>query len=198
MPDFARHYAASSDEALLRWADDVENLVPEARGALMEEMDRRRLVTDGVQWDAPAPSRDPRAPGWIFIYCFGALVIDPIWTLLTVGKEPRLAFIFVPYCVLLATSAVMLLRRSPRALRVVRWCFIYYLSVVVLGLLAVFLTGGILQFFDFALKALFGSILLILWWFYFRRSKMVRAVYGKNMDGLWAKAAPKPEAAAQE
>jgi hypothetical protein len=46
------------------------------------------------------------------------------------------------------------------------------------------LLKGVESFLDYVFGVFFGSIPLILWWLYFRKSKLVREIYGHNMKGL--------------
>lgn len=53
-------YASLREDELRRLADDVKNLVPEARNALRAEFERRHLSVKTVDWNAHAPRPTPR------------------------------------------------------------------------------------------------------------------------------------------
>jgi hypothetical protein len=190
MPDFARHYAASSDEALLRWADDVVNLVPAARTALLAEMQRRQLVVENVEWEAAPPTKPVRMGGWLWLYCIGSVGIYPIWAIANTIQKPAFGVILLPHAILQIGAGVMLWRRNPRGLRWLRWAFLYIGVLFILGLATVLIQGDLFKIGDYIGDTLVGAIPTVLWWFYFRRSKHVRQVYGRNMDGILRKKIP--------
>jgi hypothetical protein len=59
MSTFASRYASLREDELQRLADDVKNLVPEARDALRAEFERRHLSVRSVDWKAHAPRPMP-------------------------------------------------------------------------------------------------------------------------------------------
>jgi len=60
MNTFGDRYASLREDELRRLADDVKNLVPEARNALRAEFERRHLSVKTVDWNAHAPRPTPR------------------------------------------------------------------------------------------------------------------------------------------
>ena len=181
--DYSKHYAAASDDDLLRLADDVVSLLPRAREALRAEMGNRGLPVEKVDWNAQ-PVQKVKMGGWLLVYCFGAVIIQPIWLAMTLYREPLSSIFLLPYGVILFVSGVLLWKGNPRGLVWVRRGFLLVAILACLMLPLVFLIDDTLSFINYIIDVSVGSIPVILWWMYFRKSKHVREVYGKNMDGL--------------
>jgi hypothetical protein len=61
LENYANHYAAMSDDDLVRLSLDVQSLVPQARTALKVEMERRQVAVDSVDWSAQPSAAAPES-----------------------------------------------------------------------------------------------------------------------------------------
>jgi hypothetical protein len=187
MNDFASHYASLPDDELLRLTADVANLRPEAREALRAETQTRNLPCVTVDWNAQPKLEPLKIRGWLFLYCLGAVLINPVWLYFTVSSQPTLGLIVAPDSILVMGGGLLLWRRDPRGLDWVRWSYLYLFALLCLDLVVFAVEGNPEAIGYFVGSVLVGSIPLLLWWIYFRRSKYVRAVYGQNMRSLFGK-----------
>ena len=187
LADFRSYYLAASDDQLLLWASDAANLLPTARSALSEELERRHLPPFVVE--APPEVQSPKFGGWLLVYCFSALVIYPIWLVFNCIDRPSFALICAPHSVLVIGSGILLWKRNPRGLDWIRWAYLYLLTLFCLDLIALIFSGNFEALGTFIGSVLVGSIPLLLWWRYFRRSTYVRAIYGQNMRRLFGRKA---------
>jgi hypothetical protein len=180
--DFRSYYLTASDDQLLLWANDSANLLPTAREALREELERRNLVAQLAEIQ-PEPTT-PKFGGWLAVYCFSSLFIYPIWLIFLWAKQPLLGVIGLPHSVFVIGSGILLWKRNPRGLAWVRWAYLYLLTLFCLDLVALAINHDLMATLDFIIDVGVGSIPLVLWWLYFRRSKYIRAMYGQNMRSL--------------
>ena len=118
------------------------------------------------------------------MYCISALVVYPVWLIITAIQRPLFGVFGVPHAVLVIGSGVMLARRNPRGLIWLRWALIAMLVLFLLSSITVFLSSGPIDDLYFIVGSAIGMIPMALWWAYFRRSKRVREIYGDNMKGL--------------
>jgi hypothetical protein len=183
MNSFVEHYASLPQEDLHRLSLDVQSLTPQAREALRQEMRRRQISTEAVDWTAqPEQVSDlQRIGGWLLFYCVCAVVFLPIWMLVALPQGPLwVALLLLPSGVIQVGSGLLLWRRNPSGLRWVRCGLLY--------LLAVFLLSFLLSLASLNPQAILycvvGSLPSIVWWKYFRKSQRVHAVFGRNMDGF--------------
>jgi hypothetical protein len=181
---YRKHYSALADEDIVRLTTDVANLLPNAREALRNEMASRQLPVEGIEWDTDQIQPPPRVGGWLWLYCVGAVIVTPIWLITTLYRQPLSSIFILPYAVIVFTSGVLLWRGNPRGLVWVRRSFLYIMIFACLMLPFSFVTNGLLSFLEYVTGVAVSSIPVILWWFYFRRSKLVHSVYGRNMEGL--------------
>ena len=182
--DYTQLYSLSPDEDLSRLSLEVESLVPEAREALRLEMERRSLPVEAIDWTAQPEQRPPIVSGWLWLYCFISVFIYPIWVIVTLFRSPLLLdIILIPHSVLVIGSGVLLRKKNPKGLVWVRLSFLY-LGALFCLMAPLALLKGVESFLDYVFGVFFGSIPLILWWLYFRKSKLVREIYGHNMKGL--------------
>jgi uncharacterized membrane protein YdbT with pleckstrin-like domain len=208
--DFADTYSKMSDEQLSRIRSDEKSLVDDARVALQSEVQRRKLASpadEGIESGSQIASLWERqlAPvgvgGWLLFWCFVQVFAGSLYALYVLLNAylelKRLAatfgtnhvvmmFVVMLYCVLFSIEVfsivvgvcVYLVR--PYALRLL---FIYFLICAAIeGCLLVlfFSVNGESQ--DKTFGYLFwGGIMLVVWFVYFKRSKRVRATFGRNL-----------------
>ena len=186
---FAARYSKMTREELERIAADEENLLPEALQALRAELNRRP-----PEEQVSEISSDPLfgVRGWLAFYCFGAIV----GSLAQISKIPAIdlhsplsiCFTFFGYFVVAfgVITGVSVAMEAGSALRFVLIYFI--LQATILGLLTL---EGILTFTwnpqlakqggELIGTGIVGAIPWVIWFWYFKVSKRVRATFGRNL-----------------
>jgi hypothetical protein len=183
---FAERYAAMPEFELERLSLDVESLVPQAREALRQEMERRSLVVESIDWAAqqPTPKMD-KVGGWLLFYCVGATIVTPIWSLGSLSQGPsHLSLFLLPLTVLQVSAGILLWRRNPKGLRWARWAFLYFFCFAIFLILVSLMTANPEAIGGVVVGAIAASTVNLGWWIYFRTSLRVNAVFGCNMEGL--------------
>ena len=125
--------------------------------------------------------------GWLLLFWYGMAVATPLFALVeaSMGSYSGPAVAVVTVALVLAFSAfcvyagVGLRRLWPRSLKLVK---AYLVACLVIGWLPlVFAAAGFYKPASLADRPLLqGAFYPILWWFYFKKSKRVRAVFGRN------------------
>jgi len=162
----------------------VEQIVAVLKHAQVRlEMERRSLPVETIDW-TEQPEQRASVSGWLWLYCFSSVFIYPIWALVTLFRGPfLLSILLIPNAVLVIGSGLYLRKENPKGLTWARLNFLY-LGALFCLIAPLSLLKGIESFFDYVIGVFFGSIPLILWWLYFRKSKLVCEIYGHNMKGL--------------
>lgn len=123
--------------------------------------------------------------GWLMLFWYGMTVATPLILLtanLAYYSNDTFAWVFwlvfSPFCIY---AGVALRRLQPRALPLVK---VYLMVCVVLGCLElVGYFAGLYKpafFLETPSHTAGGVIGAIIWWFYFKKSKRVRAAFGRN------------------
>ena len=182
---FAERYAAMPEVELERLSLDVESLVPDAREALRQEMERRSLAVESVEWTAQPVSKMDTVGGWLLFYCVCTVIVMPIWMLGTLLQEPTLLSLFLlPLNVLQVGAGILLWRRNLKGLRWVRWAFLYFFCCAILLILLSLMTANPETIGGAIAGVMVGAIGNVLWWMYFRKSLRVHTIFGHNMEGF--------------
>jgi hypothetical protein len=208
--DFADTYSRMTDEEFSCVLSDEKSLVDDARVALQSEMQRRKLVSprdDGIESGVPIASLWERqlAPvgvgGWLLFWCFANVLAGSLYALylpLDAYSELKqiatmfganhvvMMFVVMLYCVLFSIEifsivvGVCVYLVKAYALKLL---FIYFLICAAIeGCLWILLfnldTGSQDNAFGYLL---WNGIMLVVWFVYFKRSKRVRATFGRNL-----------------
>ena len=176
-----------SDNDLVRLSLDVQSLMPDARIALRTEMERRQFPVKSIDWASqPQPLQyGQNVRGWLLFYCVCSVIFLPIYMLVNLTRGPVwVSLVLFPSSFLQAGSGHLLWRRDPNGLRWVRWGLLYLFALTLLILLLSLwsrnpeVIGGALG------GSIVASIPSVGWWLYFRKSKRVCAVFGRNTEGF--------------
>jgi hypothetical protein len=126
--------------------------------------------------------------GWLLFYCISITVIGPLFLLAEVAESknvPSIAF-GLALAVLSIYTGVGLWKRKTSALRWLKVYFLVNLALAALCLAAsIILRKGYLER-DLSINPLVDVSLrivssVIIWWAYFKKSKRVKATYGRNL-----------------
>ena len=208
--DFADTYSKMTNEEISRVISDEKSLVDEARVALQSEVQRRKLVSsadNGIESGDQIASlwECQLAPvgvgGWLLFWCIGNILIGSLYALdvpLSAYLELKqlaatfetnyfvmmsivmLYFVLFSIEVFSIVVGVCVYLVRPYALRLL---FIYFLICAAIDccLLVLFSSmdaGSRNKAFDYLL---WNGIVLVIWFIYFKRSKRVRATFGRNI-----------------
>lgn len=134
MSDFASYYASLPDDDLLRLTADVANLLPGAREALKREADKRKLLTEGVDWSAQPLTHRATLPyswgkfqGWVMVIC-GVLAF-----FVMAGRGNIFGIIAAPFS---AYTGYALLKRKRHGI------LLFYIGAGIAALFALFVDFG--------------------------------------------------------
>lgn len=126
--------------------------------------------------------------GWLLLFCLGLVAVQPIALFLEAinSGDALVAGFNLLLGVLAICTGVALWRVASNALRLVK---AYFVVVLIVGILAI--VGGIVtasatpsqtppqeNFLTVGFRMLIG---VAIWWYYFRKSKRVKATYGANL-----------------
>lgn len=126
--------------------------------------------------------------GWLLFFCISATVIGPIVFVADAAKSrsfPTIA-IDLGLAALSICTGVALWRRWTNSFRWLKAYFLVSLALAALSLVAsIILKRGYLER-DMSINPLLEASMqivasVIIWWAYFKKSKRVRATYGKNL-----------------
>jgi hypothetical protein len=128
---------------------------------------------------------DPRLRtfgGWLLLFWYGMTVATPSITLVEFLVHPDVAgavafLAFSPFCIF---AGVALRRLQPKALKLVQ---VYLVACFITGGLAfaVWLARPLTPGNPLETPSPWAVIAPIIWWFYFKKSKRVRAAFGRNL-----------------
>ena len=122
--------------------------------------------------------------GWLLLFCIVTTIVDPIGFLgeAAESKDDTAILLGVGFATLAVITGGSVWRVLPYALRLVK---VYFVSLLCLGVFAILssLPDHELARINYAglMEAFYTLIFVALWWFYFRKSKRVKATFGVNL-----------------
>lgn len=205
--DFAEIYSNMSDDQLTLIAADEKSLVPEAREGLQQAIQHRTLnavanLRLGNEREAPSledgnsewARQKSGIEGWLLLWCIGAVLIEPLYTLhdaFRMGNWTSYQIaVLGAWCaaeLLTAIAGVLVFLVRPYALRVVLASFLVWIPLIIFSFAATFSMTGSTgnqdyeQFGANLAEDLREVFIWTIWFVYFKVSKRVRGIFGKNM-----------------
>jgi hypothetical protein len=126
--------------------------------------------------------------GWLLLFCISQTIIGPVVVLAEAAKSKSFPTIAIDLglTALSIYTGVALWRRRTNSFRWLKAYFLVLLTFAVLGLLASIILRRSYLERDLSINPVLGGCIrtvasVIIWWAYFKKSKRVRATYGRNL-----------------
>jgi hypothetical protein len=115
--------------------------------------------------------------GWLLLFCFIYTILTPAGALLEIISDPQSSAPIVFLAVLSFVTGISVWRRASRALQLTKLMLVVFFGVGLLGLvLGIISASNDADWVEIDLMAE-----AVIWFLYFKRSKRVRATFGRSL-----------------